>query len=131
MLRMTTMKKGRTNDLPIIINYSEGNYQPYFTIFHTNTERDITEAEPVFWEIFKRAVDAGQSPPNEYEPPTLKRMRQSRLDCRAAVLAVLSVVARRRRLDLPPGCRAGQVIARMVWAQRWEFYDDGGVPNGD
>lgn len=109
------------------------NDHPHFAMsFERNTEMDLCDADPIFWLVFKLAVDTGKSPPDEREPPTLKRMRQSRQDCRAAVLALLSVVAGRRRPDLRRVVARDlwQAIARMVWAQRWEFYD-GGVPNGD
>jgi hypothetical protein len=106
--------------------------QPCFDMsFGTNEEEHLAGAHPTFWLVFKLAVDTGRSPPNKREPPTLRRLRQGRLDCRGAAMAVLGVAKRRMDIRRWIPRDVWRLIARMVWAQRWEFYDDdGGVPNG-
>lgn len=89
--------------------------------FNNNVEQDfdINNVRPGFWDIFKRAVDAGLSRPDEREPPTLKRMRKARLDCRAVALAVLHV-AERREMRRWVARDIWRLIAKMVWGSRWE-----------
>lgn len=79
----------------------------------------INDVRPGFWDIFKRAVDAGLSHPNERESSILKRMRKARLDCRTVALAVLHV-AERREMRQWVVRDIWRMIAKMVWGSRWE-----------
>lgn len=118
----------RTLDYPTIstIIHTEEDDDVHFTVsFQSNTEHDIVNAEPAFWLIFKLMVDTGKSPPNEKEPPTLKRLRQTRLDCRGVVLALLHVASRRIDLRRWIPRDIWRVIAEMVWSCRWEEEENG------